>query len=388
MEFEYWWLLAFPLFFVLGWLAARIDLRQLLSESRALPARYFMGLKHLLNDEHDQAIAAFEEVVKANPQAPDLNFALGVLFRRKGELEKAIRMHQGLLDREDISKEVKLEARFELGRDYHKVGLFDRAEQQYQELRGTALDKKALAALLEVSQQERNWHQAIEMANQLADAGAIQQHEVAQFYCELAQREINHSHISVARDLLEKALAVHRRCIRARMMLGDLAQNEGELQVAITYWQGIEEQDVNFLPLVAKRLLAAYHGLNRADEGRQYLQSLLTSQPQLDMLETVFEAIVSVEGQAVAAAFLRQHVLANPNWPGIDKLLDVRSTEAEEPLRSELLQIRKLLQNEARQQSLYHCSACGFRAKNHYWHCPACQGWETINPYRGTENPH
>lgn len=388
MEFEYWWLLAFPLFFVLGWLAARIDLKQLLSESRALPVRYFRGLKHLLNDEHDQAIAAFEEVVKANPQAPDLNFALGVLFRRKGELEKAIRMHQGLLDREDISPDVKLEARFELGRDYHKVGLFDRAEQQYKLLRGTALDKRALAALLDVSQQERNWAQAIEMANQLADAGAIQQHEVAQFYCELAQREINRSQLQVGRDLLEKALLVHRCCIRARVMLGDLALQQGDVLAAIDYWQSIEEQNVNYVPLIALRLLNAYQQLNRGDEGRQFLQSLLTSQPQLDMLEIVYEAIRQVNGPDAAGEFLRQHVLANPNWPGIDKLLDVRSSESEEPLRSELLQIRKLLHNEARQQSLYHCAACGFRAKNHYWHCPACQGWETFNPYRGTENPH
>lgn len=388
MEFEYWWLLAFPLFFVLGWLAARIDLRQLLSESRALPSRYFRGVKHLLNDEADQAIAAFEEVVRANPQAPDLNFALGVLFRRKGELEKAIRMHQGLLEREDLSDDIRLEAQFELGVDYHKVGLFDRAEQQYKALQGTPLEKRALAALLDVYQQERNWARAIDMARLQADAGVLQQAEVAQFYCELAQAEINHSNPDNARELLQQALQAHRRCMRARIMLGDLAMQSGDRATAIEYWESIEEQDVNYIPLVARRLMDAYTQLDRAEAGLQYLLGLLGSHPQLDMLEIVYEAVRQVQGQEPASLFLRQQVLARPGWVGIDKLLELRSGESEEPLRSELVQIRTMLHEEARQESLYHCAACGFRARNHYWHCPACQGWETFNPFRGRHNPH
>lgn len=388
MEFEYWWLLAFPLFFVLGWLAARIDLRQLLSESRAMPARYFRGVKHLLNDEADQAIASFEEVVKANPQAPDLNFALGVLFRRKGELEKAIRMHQSLLEREDLSAEIKLEAQFELGVDYHKVGLFDRAEQQYRALLDTPMKQRALAALLDVYQQERNWARAIDMATLLADAGAIQQLEVAQFYCELAQGEINHSNPDNARELLQKALLAHRRCMRARIMLGDLAVKRDELPAAIEYWESIEEQDVNYIPLVARRLLDTYTALGRAEAGLQYLQGLLNSNPQLDLLDIVYEAVLRVQGQAAATNFLREQVLAQPGWIGMERLLEVRSAEQDEPLRSELLQIRTKLHEEAREEALYHCAACSFRARNHYWHCPACQGWETFNPFRGRENPH
>lgn len=388
MEFEYWWLLAFPLFFILGWGAARIDLRQLLSESRAMPAWYFRGVKHLLNDESDQAIAAFEEVVKANPQAPDLNFALGVLFRRKGELEKAIRMHQGLIEREDVAPDIKLEARFELAVDYHKVGLFDRAEQQYRTLLGTPLEKRALAALLDVYQQERNWARAIDMARLLRDAGVMQQYEVAQFYCELAQAEINHSNPANARELLQQALEAHRRCMRARIMLGDLALKDGDRTRAIEYWESIEEQDVNYIPLVARRLMDAYAGLGRPEAGLQYLQGLLASNPQLDMLEIVFEAVLAVQGRAAANEFLRQQVMAKADWVGIDKLLEVRSAEQDEPLRAELVKVRDKLQQEVRQEALYHCAACGFRARNHYWHCPACQGWETFNPFRGRESRH
>lgn len=388
MEFEYWWLLAFPLFFVLGWLAARIDLRQLLSESRAMPAWYFRGVKHLLNDESDQAIAAFEEVVRANPQAPDLNFALGVLFRRKGELEKAIRMHQGLLERDDLAADIRLEAQFELGVDYHKAGLFDRAEQQYQSLRDTALETRALRALLDVYQQERNWARAIEMARLLADAGAMQQPEVAQFYCELAQQAINHSKADSARELLQQALDAHRRCMRALIMLGDMAEQDGQHEAAIRYWQSIEQQDVNYMPLVARRVLNAYNALGQTAAGLQYLQGLLASNPQLDMLEIVYEAVQAVRGRVAAVDFLRQQVLAQPGWVGMDKLLEVRLAELEEPLHAELAQMRNKLHQEARQESLYHCRACGFRARNHYWHCPACQGWETFNPFRGRESRH
>ena len=387
MEFEYWWLLAFPLFFGMGWLAARIDLRHLLSESRAMPERYFKGVKFLLENEPDKAIESFVEVVRENPQTADLNFALGVLFRRKGQLESAIRMHQGLLEREDIDAEDKLKARFELAVDFHKVGLFDRAEQHYVSLRGTPLEKRALKALLDVYQQQRNWNGAIAMARELADASATQQHEVAQFYCEMAQRESNHSRFIAAREYLELALSSYHSCTRARVMQGDIAAHEQQFAAAIDFWQMIELQDVNYMPLVGRRLLDAYVALDRLADGRQYLQGLFMANPQLDLLDIVVEAIDRAEGVAAATRFLSQSVIQRPSWPGVDKLLDARIANADEPLRSELAQIRLLLRDESRRQSLHNCRNCGFKAKNHYWHCPACGGWETFNPFRGSENP-
>ena len=156
MDFEYWWLLALPLFFALGWMAARIDIKQLVSESRALPVSYFKGLNFLLNEQPDKAIEAFIEVVKVDPQTVELHFALGSLFRRRGEVDRAIRMHQNLVERPDLKEEQKLAALFELAQDYLKAGLLDRAEELFLKLEGTPHAEPALKFLLEIYQQEKD----------------------------------------------------------------------------------------------------------------------------------------------------------------------------------------------------------------------------------------
>src|SRR5215208_5203513 len=149
MDFELWWLLPIPvLFFGLGWIAARIDIKQLMSESRTLPMSYFRGLNFLLNEQPDKAIEAFIEVVKVDPQTVELHFALGSLFRRRGELERAIRMHQNLVERPDLQDEQKLAALYELAQDYLKAGLLDRAEELFLKLEGTPHAEAALKFLL------------------------------------------------------------------------------------------------------------------------------------------------------------------------------------------------------------------------------------------------
>ena len=154
MEIDYWWLLVLPLFFALGWLAARIDIKHLVSESRALPRSYFRGLNFLLNEQPDKAIEAFIEVVKVEPQTIELHFALGSLFRRRGEVERAIRMHQNLVERTDLPEPQKLDALYELAQDYLKAGLLDRAEEIFARLKGTTHSEAALKYLLEIYEQE------------------------------------------------------------------------------------------------------------------------------------------------------------------------------------------------------------------------------------------
>ena len=157
MEIEFWWLLALPLFFALGWMAARVDIRHVMKESRSLPRSYLNGLNFLLNEQPDKAIDAFIEAVRIDPDTVELHFALGSLFRRRGETERAIRMHQHLIDREDLNESQRLQALAELGQDYLKAGLLDRAESVFLRLRGTALNDIALRDLLEIYQQEKDW---------------------------------------------------------------------------------------------------------------------------------------------------------------------------------------------------------------------------------------
>ena len=244
MDFEFWWLLAFPLFFGLGWIAARIDIKHLVSESRSLPRSYFKGLNFLLNEQQDKAIEAFIEVVKLDPETIELHFALGSLFRRRGETERAIRMHRNLLERGDLAQEQRLAALFELGQDYLKAGLLDRAEETFVKLRDTAHRTAALRALLDIYQQEKDWEKTIGVARELgADAGQSWDKEIANYYCELAVVEMTHSRTEAAQARLEEALKSNRKCARANVLLGDLHAAAGRHEAAIEAWKRIEQQN-------------------------------------------------------------------------------------------------------------------------------------------------
>ncbi|OYW40231.1 MAG: lipopolysaccharide assembly protein LapB, partial [Hydrogenophilales bacterium 12-61-10] len=223
MEFEIWWLLAFPLFFVLGWLAARVDIKQVVTESRALPNSYFRGLNFLLNEQPDKAIEAFLEVVKLEPETIDLHFALGALFRRRGELDRAIRMHENLLEREGLAEEQRLRAQGELGQDYLKAGLLDRAEEVFHKLLQTPQHGVARTYLLEIYVQEKDWQKAIDAARELEnDTSKPLNADIAHFYCELALLDAARGYPDAAAAHLQQALASNRQSVRANLMAGDL----------------------------------------------------------------------------------------------------------------------------------------------------------------------
>lgn len=386
MEFEYWWLLALPLFFGLGWLAARIDIKQLLSESRALPTSYFKGLNFLLNEQPDKAIEAFIEVVKVDPQTIELHFALGSLFRRRGEIERAIRMHQNLVERVDLAQDKKLAALFELAQDYLKAGLLDRAEELFLKLVETVHAEAALRFLLEIYEQEKEWRKAIDSAGKLETVtGQSHQKEIANFYCELASNEIMQSRPDVARPFLGKALAHHRLCVRANMLLGDLETSVNNHAAAIEAWKRIEGQNPIYLALVAERLLAAFKQSGRVEEGLNLLRGYLEKYPSLDLLSTVFQSLLERQDAESAARLVRDELRRNPTLLGLDKLLEVQLLEAPIGRRRDLELIKDLVHQHTRGLAMYKCDNCGFRARQFYWHCPACGAWETYSPRRTEE---
>src|SRR3989338_7182653 len=277
MEFEPWMLLVFPLFFGMGWLAARIDIKELISESSALPQSYFQGLNFLLNEQQDKAIEAFIEVVKVDPQTVELHFALGSLFRRRGEVDRALRMHHNLVDRADLQLENRQQAIFELAQDYLKAGIFDRAESLFSELEKTKYAKPALEFLLELFQKEHDWLKAIDVAQRLAAVSGQSCSKLAAFfYCELASEEIADGGSAAARGHLQQALTAYPNAVRATMMLGDMSAGEGRLEEAVAIWKNIEKQDAQYLPLVAERLLNVYRSLDREAEGVALLRDYLS----------------------------------------------------------------------------------------------------------------
>ena len=381
--FEYWQLLLIPLFFGLGWAAARVDMRQVVHESRALPRSYFQGLNFLLNEQPDKAIDSFLEVAKVDSQTVELHFALGNLFRRRGETDRAIRMHQNLIDRPDLDDGVRLHALSELGQDFLKSGLLDRAEEIFNKLVGTALEDEAKRNLLEIYQVEKEWQKAIELARELPDVAS--QQEVAEFYCELAAGEIMRSRPDSARVHLEAAMQQNRKCVRASLLQGDLLLQEGNLPGAIDAWQRIEQQDPAYLALVAQRLLETYRKMAQRDEGIALLRGYLERYPSLDLLDVVYQLILEGEGNEAAYRLVRDELQRNPTLLGLEKLMSARLPLAEPEIRPDVELAKTIIQGYTKRLSRYRCDNCGFKARQFYWRCPACGGWESYPPRRSEE---
>lgn len=386
MEFENWWLLAIPAFFTLGWIAARVDIKQLVSESRTLPRGYFKGLNFLLNEQPDKAIDAFIEIVKLDPETVELHFALGNLFRGRGETERAIRVHQNLLARPDLPQEHKVHAQYELGQDYLNAGLLDRAEETFNLLVDTQYSAQARRALLEIYQREKEWARAIEAAGALQESGAGgRQKEIAQFYCELAQDELVHTHTDAAIVLLEKALAADRKNVRATMLMGDAFLAKGDVEAALLAWRRVEHQSVPHVALVAQRLMDGYRAVGRPQEGVNLLKFYLAEASSIDLLEVVFQAVLELEGVDAATQMVSDELRRTPTLLGLDKLLEARLMDAPPEMRSELSMVKNLVHGYTQKLARYQCSNCGFKARQYYWQCPGCSKWESYPPRRTEE---
>ncbi|HEX9397429.1 MAG TPA: lipopolysaccharide assembly protein LapB [Burkholderiales bacterium] len=382
MEFEYWWLVGFPLFFGLGWVAARIDIRQIVTESRALPSSYFKGLNFLLNEQPDKAIESFIEVARVNPETIELHFALGSLFRRRGEFDRAIRMHQNLLERADLGNEQKLLALAELGQDYLKAGILDRAEEVFGRLEQGPQAPLARRHLLDIYEQEKDWPRAIAMTKKVGSDAYV----MAQYQCELAASEAAQSRPAVARRYLEQALEDNRKCVRASLLLGDLHKDEGDFEKAIEHWKRIESQNPAYLALAAPRLSEAHRAAGRAEEGLRLLAGYLERYPSLDLLDTVFQQTLDAKGPEEAYRLVRDELRRNPTLLGLDRLLEAQIIGAASPeRRTDLELIRNLVHGHTRRLARYRCETCGFKARQFHWRCPACGGWETYPPRRTEE---
>lgn len=386
MDFQIWWLLGIPAFFALGWIAARVDIRQLLSESRTLPRAYFKGLDFLLNEQPDKAIDAFIEVVQLDPETVELHFALGNLFRRRGETERAVRVHQNLLARPDLLTEHRFQATYELGQDYLKAGLLDRAEESFNSLVDTLYAAQARRALLEIYQREKEWPRAIAAARALQESGAGgRQREIAQFYCEIAQDELVHTHPELALEWLDKALASDRKNVRATLLRGDALLVQGDIEGALLTWRRVVQQSVPHVALVAQRLMDGYSAAGRPREGLNLLESYLAEASSIDLLEVVFQAVLRQDGVDAANRLVSDELKRTPTLLGLDKLLEARLMEARPEVRPELSLVKNLVHGYAQRLARYQCSHCGFKARQFYWQCPGCSQWETYPPRRTEE---
>ena len=387
IEFEYWWLLALPLFFTLGWMAARVDIKQLLSESTALPAAYFKGLNFLISNQHAKAVDAFTEAIEANTDSLELHFALGSLFRRTGETDRAINMHLNMLDKKELTENQKSAVKAELAQDYLKAGLFDRAEELFKSLDDTRYRQPALRALLEIYGREREWLQAIATATELERLSGVPfRIEIAQYYCELAMNDIIAQRHDAARNYLSMSLDANKNCVRANVLLGDLEVSLGAHQAAISHWKGIEFQQPEYLGLVAGKLLKSYHALDcenggHLKDGLTQLNTYLETYKLPLLMSVLYEATLHEEGAEKAAKLARNELIRQPSLTTLDQLLQARAMVDETQTQGsnqDIQLMQQTVRNAIGNRAVYHCDQCGFRAKQHHWQCPACNAWESL----------
>jgi len=383
MDLDFWWLLVIPVAFALGWMASRYDLKALLSESANLPRSYFRGLNFLLNEQPDKAIDAFIEVAKLDPETVELHFALGNLFRRRGETDRAIRVHQNLLSRSDLPVNERDHALYELGQDFLKAGLLDRAEETFGKLKTGDFALGAQRALLAIYEIEKDWNRCIDTARQLEVMGAASLDlEIAQFHCELAQEALQQKKPDEARRQLSLALKANSQNVRATILAGDVDAASGDSETALGHWREVEAQNPAYLPLVAEKVMKAYEALGRAEEGAELLTTWVDAYPSNDLLDVAYKYVAALRGADAAHALARAQMQKSPNLAGMSRLLEAQQAAADEPRRSELELMHKLLQQRTKNLPRYTCQNCGFRARLFYWQCPGCSGWETYAPRR------
>jgi lipopolysaccharide biosynthesis regulator YciM len=384
MEFDLGWiLLGLPLAFGLGWIASRLDLRQLRLENRQNPKAYFKGLNHLLNEQQDQAIDAFIEAVQQDPDTSELHFALGNLFRRRGEFERAVRVHQHLLSRGDLSTADHDRARYALALDFFKAGLLDRAEENLRQLDATAHATQARIALLGIYERSRDWPQAAEMAAQLSHSGQGNfdvRH--AHYLCEQAAA-LAADQAPQAEALLRRAMQIAPSNAHAYMALAQLQQSRQQpLQALTTLFQAAHAVPAA-VPLLAGTLARLACEQQRHTDALTLLSDHYRQAGSLDVLEALIlvEADARLPDAPGQAERYAQHLEQEPS------LLAASRWIRHEPLTHEhhRAAFERALDRAAKPLQRYRCAACGFEAQQHFWQCPGCQNWDSYPPRRVEE---
>ncbi len=378
-----WILLGLPAAFGLGWLASRLDLRQLRIDNRQAPRAYFKGLNFLLNEQQDKAIDAFIEAVQNDPDTSELHFALGNLFRRRGEYERAVRVHEHLLSRGDLSSADRQRAQNALAKDYVKAGLLDRAEDALKKLEGTSFEGQARLARLAIYERSREWPQARAVAEQLERSGEVSfSVRKAHYLCEQA-RELNaQGDATRAAQMLQKAITEAPDAPRPQLLLGQLQLNMGQAAQACESLSQLFVAGSVAAPLAAASLVRAAMAAQQIPKTLALLQSHYALNPCID----VMDAIVSLEkANATPDADTRgryiEHLQQQASLLAASRWLAGADLGGDETR----LPVQKALELAARPLARYRCAACGFEAKEHFWHCPGCQAWDSYPPRRVEE---
>lgn len=381
MGFDYSWLLwSLPLTFVLGWLASRYDLRQWRAERRQNPKAYFRGLNHLLNEQQDQAVDAFIEAVQNDPDTSELHFALGNLFRRRGDYDRAVRVHEHLLQRGDLTQKDRERAQHALAQDFLKAGLLDRAEDALRKLEDTDYATEALLALLAIYERSRDWEQAADAASRLEARGCGSfELRLAHYRCEQAEQLRKLGRTVEALTQLETLVQRTPKSARAWISLADLRQSLGDTQGGLQALHQLAAHAPQHLPLVAHSL-AQWSKLDQQGEDAMRLLRGWREQhaPSLDVTQAL--ALLQPDGEQARQLYI-EHLQREP--PLVAAAFWLAGEHFGQP--DEEKRVKQALERACEPLKRYRCAACGFEARQYFWQCPGCQSWDSYPPLRVEE---
>ncbi len=379
-----WFLL--PVAAASGWWAARRSAARSGHKRPATTPAYFRGLNYLLNEEPDKAIDVFMQLVEVDSETVETHLALGSLFRRRGEVERAIRIHQNLIARPSLDEEQRADALLELAMDYMRAGLYDRAENLFLELKEMRHHvRKALQNLLIIYQQERDWRACLKVARELQPLtseplGLAQAH----YHCELAEEALQRGEVDEAARRLEKAIRAEPQCVRPRHLQARMALEAGACSEAMDLLREIAVRKPEYVAEILDDLRQCHVCLDDLEGFRAYLETLLEKRFDVDVALALTDLLQELKGQAAASAFLSDQVEHHPNLRGLLRLMEINAELPDVQAGQVLTGLKTHLERLLAERPAYQCTHCGYAAGHLHWQCPSCRQWSTL---RRTQEP-
>jgi lipopolysaccharide biosynthesis regulator YciM len=386
-----WLFLLLPVAAASGWWLAKRAGRDGASAGHAPDPAYFRGLNYVLNEQPDKAIDVFIKLAQVDRETVETHLALGSLFRRRGEVDRAIRIHQSLVARSDLGKEQRAYALLELGQDYMLAGLFDRAESLFVELVEMRLQRgQALERLLEIYQQERDWVRCLDVAHQLQSiTGMSMRTEIAQYHCEIAEATMKTGDVEAATARLRDAQSADPDCVRALLLQARMAMDRGDAGQAAALYRRVAARSPQFIPEILPQLLKS-HGQDGQDDLLEELWQLHRTHPSPPLMLALADAVEAVRGQEAAWELLLDSLSAHADLDVLQRLLELQRRRVSSDQVKDVALYQAILEAVRQLRARaphYRCEQCGFVARRLHWQCPSCKYWGSIKPVQPLSIP-
>ena len=382
-------LILLPIVFFMGWLFGKQRRKSAdeKTEHPLIPYDYFVGLNYIINEQPDKAVDVFVKMLEVNTDTVETHLALGNLFRRRGEVDRAIRIHQNLIARPHLDKKQRILALLELAQDYLRAGVLDRAERLFLEL--VKMNEEIIPSygyLINIYQQQKDWQQAIVNAKKLEEVGGGDMHvPIAHYYCELALQALAHNQTEQMHEYIKNSLKYDKNCARANIILGNALVTAGQFKQAIRVFKQVQEQDSEYVSEIISQLTKCYYDTGREKEFIRYLKTQIETNPRIYFILAMTDYLCAKDSEAAAIEYLTGKLYHCLSLRGLGRLLELYMHSADKPAQNKLLLLKEFVEKLAENRPVYRCIHCGFSGKQLYWQCPSCRRWNSVKPIHGLE---